>query len=139
MQHLLGIDLGTSAVKPDPQGRLHFFCHAVPGKWHLMAVTLSAGGSLRWFRDTLCRDQVETGHKTGADPYDLITAGAAKVPPRLRRAAFFTLSFRRAHAPCRCQRPGRFPGSLPAPYPGTPGPGGNGRGLPEHARLPGTG
>ena len=36
-----------------PEGRLHAFCHAVPGKWHAMGVTLSAGGSLRWFRDTL--------------------------------------------------------------------------------------
>src|SRR5205823_2930345 len=27
----------------DPQLRLHTFCHAVPGKWHLMGVMLSAG------------------------------------------------------------------------------------------------
>src|SRR5689334_19009512 len=37
----------------DPQGRLHTFCHTVPGKYHLMAVTLSAGGSFRWLRDVL--------------------------------------------------------------------------------------
>src|SRR5262249_46712784 len=34
-------------------GRVHAFCHAVPGRWHLMSVMLSAAGSLRWFRDTL--------------------------------------------------------------------------------------
>ncbi len=37
----------------DPGGRLHGFCHAVPGAYHLMAVTLSAGGALAWLRDTL--------------------------------------------------------------------------------------
>ncbi|MBN1298077.1 MAG: xylulokinase [Actinobacteria bacterium] len=51
--------LGTSGVvfsysdSPvyDSQGRLHSFCHAVNGKWHLMGVTLSAAGSLKWYDD----------------------------------------------------------------------------------------
>lgn len=43
----------AEAIALDPQGRLHTFCHAVPGKYHLMAVTLSAGGSLQWLRNTL--------------------------------------------------------------------------------------
>ncbi|NTU85253.1 MAG: xylulokinase, partial [Chloroflexales bacterium] len=53
--------IGTSGVlfahsdRPalDPRGRLHGFCHAVPGAYHLMAVTLSAGGALQWLRDSL--------------------------------------------------------------------------------------
>jgi xylulokinase len=56
---LVALTLGTSGVVfastraplVEPQGRLHAFCHAVPGRWHLMGVMLSAGGSLRWFRD----------------------------------------------------------------------------------------
>jgi xylulokinase len=52
--------IGTSGVvfaatdQPllDPRGRLHTFCHAVPGRWHVMGVTQAAGLSLRWFRDT---------------------------------------------------------------------------------------
>ena len=56
---LVSSSLGTSGVlfahregpEPDPSGRLHTFCSAVPGRYHLMAVTLSAGGSLRWWRD----------------------------------------------------------------------------------------
>src|SRR3954464_14524427 len=52
--------LGTSGVvfaaldsyAADPEGRLHAFCHAVPGAWHVMGVMLSAAGSLRWLRDT---------------------------------------------------------------------------------------
>jgi xylulokinase len=52
--------LGTSGVvfaalpayEPDPQARVHVFCHAVPGSWHAMGVMLSAAGSLQWARDT---------------------------------------------------------------------------------------
>jgi len=35
----------------DPRGRLHSFCHAVPGAYHVMGVTLAAGAALRWWRD----------------------------------------------------------------------------------------
>jgi xylulokinase len=56
---LISDSLGTSGVvfsysdQPvyDKEGRLHCFCHAVPGKWHLMGVTLSAAGSLKWYCD----------------------------------------------------------------------------------------
>jgi xylulokinase len=40
----------------EPEGRLHAFCHAVPGMWHFMGVMLSAAGSLQWYRDTLAPD-----------------------------------------------------------------------------------
>ena len=57
---IVALTLGTSGVvfattgQPfiEPEGRLHAFCHSVPGRWHLMGVMLSAAGSLRWFRDT---------------------------------------------------------------------------------------
>jgi len=55
------IALGTSGVvftttkgySPEKQGRLHTFCHALPGLWHQMGVMLSAAGSLQWYRDTM--------------------------------------------------------------------------------------
>ncbi len=61
---VVSLALGTSGVvfassdKPfiEPQGRLHAFCHALPDKWHLMGVMLSAAGSLRWYRDTFSPD-----------------------------------------------------------------------------------
>lgn len=61
---IVSLSLGTSGVvfasadQPiiEPQGRLHAFCHAVPGRWHLMGVMLAAGGSLRWYRDLLAPD-----------------------------------------------------------------------------------
>jgi xylulokinase len=60
----------TAAPTRDPLGRLHTFCHAVPGRWHVMGVTQAAGLSLRWLRDTIA---------PGAD-YDTLTAEAANVP-----------------------------------------------------------
>jgi len=53
------VALGTSGVvfaalddyRPDPEARVHTFCHARPGTWHAMGVMLSAAGSLRWLRD----------------------------------------------------------------------------------------
>jgi xylulokinase len=60
----------TAAPTKDPLGRLHTFCHAVPGRWHVMGVTQAAGLSLRWLRETLAPDQT----------YDDLTAAAAKIP-----------------------------------------------------------
>ena len=64
----------------DPQLRLHTFCHAVPGKWHLMGVMLSAGGSLQWYRDTFAMPEKVVASALGKDPYDLICAEAAQAP-----------------------------------------------------------
>ncbi|HLF02133.1 MAG TPA: xylulokinase [Anaerolineales bacterium] len=58
----------SDSIALDPGGRLHTFCHAVPNRYHLMAVTLSAGGAFRWLRDTL-----------GATSYDDMTSAAAGV------------------------------------------------------------
>ncbi len=76
---VVALSLGTSGVVfassdvpiVEPDGRLHAFCHAVPGKWHLMGVMLSAAGSLRWYRDALA---------PGVD-FDTLLAPAADVPP----------------------------------------------------------
>jgi len=85
---LLWASTGTSGVifasadepTTDPSLRTHTFCHAVPGKWHVMGVMLSAGGSLRWYRDTLAADEKNVAALTGQDPYELITAAAAGAP-----------------------------------------------------------
>ncbi len=75
--------IGTSGVvfaatdRPalDPGGRVHTFCHAVPGRWHIMGVTQGAGLSLRWFRD-----RFGAGQDDGRDPYERLTEEAAAVP-----------------------------------------------------------
>ncbi len=76
--------IGTSGVvfastdRPalDAKGRLHTFCHAVPGRWHVMGVTQAAGLSLRWFRD-----RFGAGTDDGRDPYERLTSEAARVAP----------------------------------------------------------
>src|SRR5215472_7489446 len=76
--------IGTSGVvfastdRPalDPKGRLHTFCHAIPGRWHVMGVTQAAGLSLRWFRDNF-----GVVADDGRDPYDRLSEEAAEAPP----------------------------------------------------------
>lgn len=65
----------TGSPALDSQGRLHTFCHAVPGRWHVMGVTQAAGLSLRWFRD-----RFGAGADDGRDPYERLTAEAAEAP-----------------------------------------------------------
>ncbi len=114
---VVALSLGTSGVvftaseAPDfdPLGRVHAFCHAVPGRWHLMGVMLSAAGSLRWFRDALapCEDygslvEEAAAAPAGADgllflPY--LTGERTPHPDPLARGAFVGLTVRheRAH------------------------------------------
>jgi xylulokinase len=85
---VISVTSGTSGVvfahsetyAAEAQGRLHAFCHAVPGKWHLMGVMLSAGGSFRWLRDSIGDVERATALLTGDDPYDLLTREAALAP-----------------------------------------------------------
>jgi xylulokinase len=114
---VLSVSLGTSGVVfattegplIDPEGRLHAFCHAVPGRWHVMGVMLSAAGSLRWYRDTLApgidfSDLVAEAMSAppGSDgllflPY--LTGERTPHPDPLARGGFvgLTLEHRRAH------------------------------------------
>jgi xylulokinase len=71
----------TDAPKLDPKGRIHTFCHAVPGKWHVMGVTQGAGLSMRWFREQLGAPEAWYAHNIGADAYDVIVKEAEKIPP----------------------------------------------------------
>ena len=75
----VALSLGTSGVvfaptdQPlfEPQGRVHAFCHALAGRWHMMSVMLSAAGSLRWFRDALAP----------GESFETLTAQAAGIAP----------------------------------------------------------
>lgn len=83
---VVAVTLGTSGVvfastdRPlvEPQGRLHAFCHAVPGKWHLMGVTLCAAGSLEWYRNTLAP----------GESFEALVDEAASAPPGSEGATF---------------------------------------------------
>ena len=114
---VVALSLGTSGVifaatdRPivEPHGRVHAFCHAVPERWHLMSVMLSAAGSLRWFRDALAPGmgygelvaEAETV-PPGSDglfflPY--LTGERSPHPDPLARGAFIglTVSHQRGH------------------------------------------
>ena len=75
---VVALSLGTSGVvfattdgpQVEPNGRVHAFCHAVPERWHMMGVMLSAAGSLRWLRDTMASDS----------SFDDLVGPAADVP-----------------------------------------------------------
>jgi xylulokinase len=80
------VTIGTSGVvfapqpafTPEPRGRLHVFCHAVPGRWHAMGVMLSAAGSLRWFRDAFAP----------GEPFERLVAEAEAVEPGAEGVTF---------------------------------------------------
>lgn len=86
---VLSATMGTSGVvfahsddvQIDPEGRVHTFCHAVRGKWHVMGCVLSAGGSLQWYRNQLGQSEVAVAKSLGQDPYEVITAQAQHAPP----------------------------------------------------------
>lgn len=65
---------------PTPGHNVHLFCHVSPRANYLMGVVLSAGGALRWFRDTCCPDLVAEASRTRRDAYELVTAEAASTP-----------------------------------------------------------
>jgi len=114
---VVSLTLGTSGVVfattdaplVEPEGRLHAFCHAVPGKWHFMAVTLSAAGSLQWYHDTLTPDESFAAIVTEAEqapagseglvflPY--LSGERTPYPDPLARGSFvgLTLRHKRAH------------------------------------------
>lgn len=113
---IVALTVGTSGVvfaplasyAYEPEGRLHAFCHAVPGQWHFMGVMLSAAGSLQWFRDTLAPGE-DFGPLTdeaadiapGADglvflPY--LTGERTPHPDPLARGAFVGLTARHSRA-----------------------------------------
>ncbi len=85
---ILSCTVGSSGVvfaymsepRRDPRGRVHTFCHAVPGAWHVMGVTQGAGLSLRWFRDQFGGLERVLAANLGADPYEILIEEARRSP-----------------------------------------------------------
>lgn len=86
---ILSATFGTSGVvfahsdeyRVESDGRLHAFCHAVRGKWHLMGVMLSAAGSYQWFRKTFLPEFIEQCRAEGKDDYQVLDEMAAAIEP----------------------------------------------------------
>jgi xylulokinase len=113
---IIGLTVGTSGVvfatTPsaliEPEGRLHAFCHAVPGVWHFMGVMLSAAGSLQWYRDTLAPNlsfdellkEAETipAGSEGLQFLPYLSGERTPHPDPLARGAFIGLTLRHSRA-----------------------------------------
>lgn len=78
----------TDRISIDPQGRVHTFCCAVPGAWHVMGVTQGAGLSLKWFRDQFCAAEKQAADGMGVDPYVLMDKQAEKSPVGANRLLY---------------------------------------------------
>ena len=93
----------SDAMQVDPDGRLHTFCHAVHGKWHMMGVSLSAAGSLEWFCQQLCQE-IAKGKKN-VDPYEILNREAEAIGRGKRGIVFLAVLGRRKDSTCRSKRP----------------------------------
>jgi xylulokinase len=98
----------TPSALIEPEGRLHAFCHAVPGMWHFMGVMLSAAGSLQWYRDTLApnvsfddllkeAESVPAGSE-GLHFLPYLSGERTPHPDPLARGAFIGLTLRHSRA-----------------------------------------
>lgn len=70
----------TSEMKLDDLGRVHTFCCAVPGEWHVMGVTQGAGLSMQWFRNNFACEEKRQAELENKDPYEIMTDEAASIP-----------------------------------------------------------
>lgn len=85
---VLSTSIGTSgimfvhsdAMETDPAGRLHTFCHAVRGKWHMMGVSLTGGGAFDWFAAQLCAELGGKDEEGKKRRYKLLNKEAAAIP-----------------------------------------------------------
>jgi xylulokinase len=113
---IVGLTVGTSGVVfattssalIEPDGRLHAFCHAVPGMWHFMGGMLSAAGSLQWYRDTLApemsfddllkeAESIPAGSQ-GLQFLPYLSGERTPHPDPLARGAFIGLTVRHSRA-----------------------------------------
>lgn len=78
----------TDKITIDPKGRVHTFCCAVPGAWHVMGVTQGAGLSLKWFRDNFCAAEKSVAQGMGVDPYYLMDRQAERSPIGCNRLVY---------------------------------------------------
>ena len=70
----------TDKLVIDKQCRVHTFCHAIPNTWAVMSCTLSAGMSLKWFRDNFCSQEKEIAKYLNKDSYEIINEGIKNIP-----------------------------------------------------------
>lgn len=95
----------SDKIEIDPKGRVHTFCCAVPGAWHVMGVTQAAGLSLRWIRDNICTEEISEAEKEGVDPYVVMDKEAAESPIGANRLLYmpYLMGERTPHLDPNCR------------------------------------
>lgn len=95
----------TDNIVIDPKGRVHTFCCAVPGAWHVMGVTQAAGLSLHWLRDTICTEEINQGENDGVDPYIIMDKEADASPIGANRLIYlpYLMGERTPHLDPNCR------------------------------------
>ncbi|MDD3260829.1 MAG: xylulokinase, partial [Oscillospiraceae bacterium] len=95
----------TSKISIDPKGRVHTFCCAVPGCWHVMGVTQAAGLSLKWFRNNFCNAEIQTAEAMGVSSYALLDREAGKSPIGANRLLYlpYLMGERSPHLDSNCR------------------------------------
>ena len=95
----------TDKLAIDPKGRVHTFCCAVPGAWHVMGVVQAAGLSLKWFRDNFCAAEMEAAKQMGVDAYELTNREAAESPIGANRLLYapYLMGERTPHLDADCR------------------------------------
>lgn len=102
---IVSCNIGTSGVvfahtetpRADAKGRVHTFCHAVRGKWHVMGVTQGAGLSMKWFKDHFYAERAKETDDIYGDRERRHSVGSR----RMRGAFVPSVSDGRAYAPSR--------------------------------------
>jgi xylulokinase len=95
----------TDKLSIDPKGRVHTFCCAVPGAWHVMGVTQAAGLSLKWFRDNFCDAEMAAAKGMKKDPYYLMDKQAENIPIGAERLLYlpYLMGERTPHLDPNCR------------------------------------
>ena len=95
-QGILGLTIGTSGnaamgfsgYQENRDGLLQVFCNNEPHLWHVMGVTLTAGGAFQWYKNHFCMDEMEKAAKTGKDVYAILDAQAEESPAGSKNLLF---------------------------------------------------
>jgi len=71
----------TNEMHRDPKGRIHSFNHAIPNRWYLMGVMLSAAASFKWFREKFGQLENALAPALSESAEELLTRQAAEINP----------------------------------------------------------
>ena len=82
------VSMGLNCYRDNPGGALQMFCNNEPGLWHSLGCTLTAGGAYRWYRDTLCEDDIRRAAESGMNVYDLMGKAAEQSVPGANGVTF---------------------------------------------------